>query len=156
MSNSLFTKAMSDKTTTWNGAESLSTPDNSGICDGRLSLFFKSVRGINVPSLYTYLSKSLNEDIIDTFLMSFHIRDCRGGKGERDLGRRCLIWLLINKPDLFEKIMNLIHLLENSYTKHSCDNLVKMFEENIKLAKPGKAGFEDLDNLEMTLILVHM
>jgi prolyl 4-hydroxylase len=47
--------------------------------------------------------------------------------------------------------MNLIHLLENSYTKHSCDNLIKMFEENIKLAKPGKAGFEDLDNLEMTL-----
>lgn len=108
MSNSLFTKAMSDKTTTWNGAESLSTPDNSGICDGRLSLFFKSVRGINVPSLYTYLSKSLNEDVIDTFLMSFHIRDCRGGKGEREIGRRCLIWLLINKPDLFEKVMNLI------------------------------------------------
>lgn len=108
MSNSLFTKAMSESTTTWNGAESLSTPDNSGICDGRLSLFFKSIRGINVPLLYTYLSKSLSEDVIDTFLMSFHIRDCRGGKGEREIGRRCLIWLFLNKPDLFEKIMNLI------------------------------------------------
>lgn len=108
MSNSLFTKAMSNTTTTWNGAESLSTPDKSGIYDGRISLFFKSIRGINVPSLYTYLSKSLREDVIDTFLTSFHIRDCRGGKGEREIGRRCLIWLFLNKPDLFEKIMNLI------------------------------------------------
>ena len=101
MSNSLFTKAMSNTTTTWNGAESLSTPDKSGMCDGRLSLFFKSIRGINVPLLYTYLSKSLSENVIDTFLMSFHIRDCRGGKGEREIGRRCLIWLFLNKPDAY-------------------------------------------------------
>jgi hypothetical protein len=108
MSKSLFTKAMSDSTTTWNGAESLPTPDMSEMCDGRLSLFFKSVRGINTPMLYKYLSKSIKENVIDTFLMSFHIRDCRGGKGEREIGRRCLIWLFLNKPQLFYNIIHLI------------------------------------------------
>lgn len=47
--------------------------------------------------------------------------------------------------------MILIHLVENAYPKQSCFNLIKMFETNIQIAKPGKAGDKDLDNLEMTL-----
>ena len=76
--------------------------------NGRLSLFFKTDRGLNLPTLYKYLSESSKESIVDTFLICFHLRDCRGGKGERELGRKALTWLFINFPDTFEKISYLI------------------------------------------------
>jgi hypothetical protein len=104
---SKFAYAMSNTTTT-NGAVSLATPDPSGVASGRLSLFFKSVRGLNTPRQYQYMKESSNESIIDAFLLSFHIRDCRGGKGERELGRRSLIWLFINYPNTFAKVIELI------------------------------------------------
>ena len=46
----MFAKAMS-AVYTWNGAISNSTPDNSGSVEGRLSLFFKSIRGISDDTL---------------------------------------------------------------------------------------------------------
>lgn len=76
--------------------------------NGRVSLFFKSRRGLNVPQHYQYMIQADRENPIETFLLSFHIRDCRGGKGERDIGRRCFIWLFINRPRIFIKIINLI------------------------------------------------
>ena len=66
-------------TTTWNNAHSLSTPDPNRGTDGRLSLFFKAMRGINENFLYQYLEKSSCEDLIDTFVLVFQTRDCRGG-----------------------------------------------------------------------------
>ena len=88
MSN--FAKAM-NITTTANGALSYSTPDTSNNYTGRISLFFKGVRGLSIPKLYQYLSKCAKESLLDTFLLVFHLRDCRGGKGERDLGRKATI-----------------------------------------------------------------
>jgi len=108
MSTSRFSLAMNASTTTWNGALSLSNPDPSGKTSGRLSLFFKSAQGLNVPMLYRYLRDASAENIVDTFVMAFHIRDCRGGKGLRDLGRRALVWLFVNYPKEFEKVMHLI------------------------------------------------
>ena len=105
---SKFAAAMVKNAKTWNNAVSLSTPDPSGKMSGRVSLFFKSVRGLTIPQLYQYMKDSSNEDVIDTFLLSFNIRDCRGGKGERDLGRRSLIWLFLNYPKQFYNIMCLI------------------------------------------------
>jgi hypothetical protein len=93
---------------TANGAVSLATPDPAEKSSGRMSLFFKSVRGLNAPRQYQYMTKAAYENIVDTFLLSFHIRDCRGGKGERELGRRCLIWLFINYPHLFTKVAKFI------------------------------------------------
>ena len=93
---------------TSNGAVSLPTPDPSGKSSGRLTLFFKSVRGLNLPRLLQYMSEASRESLEDTFLLAFHIRDCRGGKGERDIGRKALIWLFINSPKSFEKVMHLI------------------------------------------------
>jgi hypothetical protein len=84
---------------TWNGALSNSSPDNSGETKGRLSLFYKSIRGISEEKLEKYLSKSVKESILDTFLISFYIRDCREGKGEREIGRNCLKFLLSNNID---------------------------------------------------------
>ena len=105
MSN--FATAM-NMTHTWNGAISYAYADPSGQCNGRISLFFKAIRQLNIPSLYEYLREAANEDLVDTFLLTFNIRDCRGGKGERNLGRKALTWLFLNHPDEFMKVADLI------------------------------------------------
>ncbi len=94
--------------TTWNGATSLSTPDKSKVYEGRISLFFKGVRGLENKKLYEYIHKSASEDLVDTFLLAFNLRDPRGGKGERDLGRQILVWLFYNYTTEFEKVFKLI------------------------------------------------
>lgn len=106
--HSNFATAMHDSIKTQNGAISLSTPDITGQTSGRIGLFFKSVRNLNIPNLYQYLREAAQENIIDTFLLAFHIRDCRGGKGERELGRRAFIWLFLNYPHEFQKIAHFI------------------------------------------------
>jgi hypothetical protein len=103
-----FARAMSSCSQTWNGAFSLSNPDITGKTTGRISLFFKGVRGLDKTRLYEYLHISANESVMDTFLLVFHIRDCRGGKGERVLGRQALVWLFLSFPDEFNKIYHLI------------------------------------------------
>ena len=70
MLSSAFEKAMTS-VNTWNGATSLSTPDISGKTDGRLSLFFKTARGLSDGKLIEYLQKSSKEDLLDTFILSF-------------------------------------------------------------------------------------
>ena len=90
-----FSSTMIKNDTTWN------THD-------RIDLYFKSVRGLNVPRLYEYLRKASKENITDTFLLVFHIRDCRGGKSERELGRNGLIWLFLNYPDEFIRVAHLV------------------------------------------------
>jgi hypothetical protein len=75
---------------------------------GRLALFFKGVRGLNIPRLYEYLEESSMESLVDTFLLCFHIRDCRDGKGERELGRVCFVWLFIHYPHEFMNIVSII------------------------------------------------
>jgi len=69
-----FAKAMTASAKTWNNATSLASPDPTGRVEGRLSLFFKSARGLNIPMLYHYLETSTKETLIDTFVMFFHIR----------------------------------------------------------------------------------
>jgi len=106
--SSNFASAMTSCAETWNGAISLSTPDITGESNGRIGLFFKSVRGLKDEDLYAYMRKSTDENLIDTFLLAFYIRDCRGGKGERDLGRKCLIWLFLNYTEEFNCVAHLI------------------------------------------------
>lgn len=105
---SKFATAMNTSSLTWNGAVSYTSPDSFGKTNGRFSLLFKGVRGLNVPLLYQYLRESANESLLDTFLLAFHLRDPRGGKGERNLGRHALIWLFINYPTEFQRVMHLI------------------------------------------------
>lgn len=106
--HSKFATAMTNETKTWNGAPSLLSPDISGKTRGRIGLFYKSVRGLNIPRLYEFLREAAAESIIDTFILVFHIRDCRGGKGERLLGRKSLIWLFLNYPNEFILVAHLI------------------------------------------------
>ena len=105
-----FANAMNKPLTgvTWNNALSLTSPDPLGKTGGRMSLFFKAVRGLCVPLMYKYIKEASDENIIDAFLIGFNTRDCRGGKGERDIGRKLFVWLFINYPVLFEKIISLI------------------------------------------------
>jgi hypothetical protein len=130
MLSSAFEKAMTS-VNTWNGATSLSTPDVSGKTDGRLSLFFKTTRGILDLNLYQYLKKSSNEDLIDTFILSFQTRDPRGGKGERTIGRKMFQWLFENYPEKFRKVYQLIP----EYGRW--DDLITLFENksNEKIQK---------------------
>ena len=104
----MFANAMKTNTYTWNGAVSLSTPDSSSEYSGRLSLFFKCVRNISDEKLYEYLEKSCLEDIVDTFIIAFNVRDPRGGKGERDLGIKIFEWLSKKQTDIFLKVVQLI------------------------------------------------
>lgn len=103
-----FAKAMSASATTWNGAVSLSTPDSSGETSGRMGLYFKSVRGLTSSELFHHMRESAHESLLDTFLLAFHIRDCRGGKGERNIGRLAMTWLLLNYPNEFTRIVPLL------------------------------------------------
>jgi len=104
---SAFESAM-NLTTTSNGALSYSTPDLDKQSDGRLSLFFKTIRGISDEYLIEYINKALIEDVNDTFLLAFNSRDPRGGKGERTIGRKMFEYLWLNQPEKFKKVAHLI------------------------------------------------
>lgn len=94
-----------NKTTTVNKSVSHSTQD---IKTNLMELYYKVVRGLNVPQLYQLLNDAVAENIEDTFILVFYIRDCRGGNGERELGRRALSWLFITYPAKFMKVAHLI------------------------------------------------
>jgi hypothetical protein len=106
----MFAKAMNSNTytSTWNGANSLATPDLSGQYTGRLSLFFKAIRGVSDEKLYEYFEKSITEDVIDTFVIAFNIRDIRAGKGERSIGNTMMTFLAMNHQEKFLKVLHLI------------------------------------------------
>ncbi len=95
-------------TFTKKGALSLSTPDDTETTSGRLAIFFKAIRGISQGAVHRHLLKASEEDIIDTFVLAFHTRDSRGGKGERDIGRIMFRWLAQNHTELFLKVLPLI------------------------------------------------
>lgn len=135
-------------TTTWNNAPSLSTPDSSGVVNGRLSILFKAVRGCSQIQVNDYMTKASNEDLIDTFILAFQTRDPRGGKGERDLGRLMFKWLFENYPSEFEKILqyipeysrwdDLLTLFPNVVSTANNElqvKIVKLFSEQLKKDK---------------------
>jgi hypothetical protein len=137
---SKFAQAMNATAYTWNGALSYASPDPSGETSGRLSLFFKGVRGLNVPRLYEYLRDCARENLLDTFLLAFNLRDCRGGKGERDLGRRALVWLFVNYPVEFRRVMHLIP----EYGRW--DDLLEFF--------PGAINLSDIDHVRSNYMAI--
>lgn len=77
-------------------------------CKARVKFFFKCMRNTNTPLLYSYLKECAKENLLDTFLLVFNLRDCRHGKGERTLAKKAFIWLFINYPTEFTSIVHLI------------------------------------------------
>jgi hypothetical protein len=78
-----------DLTTTDNGAVTL---QSSG--DDLLNLFVATVRGIDETRLYELMEKASCESMLYTLKILAYVRDIRGGKGERDIGRQMMDWLL--------------------------------------------------------------
>lgn len=89
-------------TFTENGAPSLSTTG-----DARLDLFAKVNRDTSEPHLHTLLASSWAKDPLDTLKIVFHLRDCRGGKGEREQFYRSVRWLISNHLSHIEKNLHL-------------------------------------------------
>ena len=85
---------------TENGAASLATvqpPDLAESVEGRMGFFFKVVRSLltDTAQLHRFLAQADAESVRDTLILVLHLRNCRqknGGKGERDLFRRCVEW----------------------------------------------------------------
>jgi hypothetical protein len=71
--------------------------------DPRMSFFFKIVRNTPGETLTDLLEKSWSVDPLDTLKLIFHLRDCRGGKGEKKQFHDCLQWLLQHHPEILSK-----------------------------------------------------
>jgi len=80
----------------------------SGTGDPRLDLSVAMVRG-SCPDLLGSLAKaSATIDIADAFVLAFHSRNVRGGKGERDVFRAILMALHEIHPQLVEDLLDLV------------------------------------------------
>lgn len=75
-------------TTTWNGAVSHAS---SGAA--RVDFFYGALRGVEKERFVSLLSASYAENALHTLKMVAYIRDSRGGKSERQIGRWALEWL---------------------------------------------------------------
>ena len=95
--------ALSNTTTTENGALSNTTTTENGALAFEstgspcLNLFFKLVRGTPQASIETLVYAAWLEDPRQTMQVLLHCRDCRKGKGERQIVHYALAWLRKHK-----------------------------------------------------------
>lgn len=103
---------------TTNGALSHS-PDS-----GRMLLFFRTVRDTSEEELNRFILSSWDESPEDTLKLIFHLRNCRGGKGEKKQGINAVKWLQRHAPHTFSD--NIKYLPEYGYYK----DLLSFLETN--------------------------
>ena len=96
--------------TTLNGAISHVTSS-----DARVNFFFKITRDLTAPVLEEFLAAAWEENPLDTLKLIFHLRDCRGGKGEKKQFQNALRWLVENHRDAL--LINLKNVPEFGYYK---------------------------------------
>lgn len=85
-------------TETANGALSY---DTTG--DGLLNLYFALVRGLAEERLHALLEDAWAESPLSTLKILFNLRDCRGGKGEKQLFFLAMRWLHKKDEEIFYK-----------------------------------------------------
>ena len=92
-------------TTTENGMTT-----NSSSLNHCVNLFFQigAMRGASKDRLFAKVSKAFNEDPLTTIRIIFWTRDVRGGAGERQIFRDCLLWLCENHREVVHKNIHLI------------------------------------------------
>ena len=92
-------------TTTENGMTT-----NSSSLNHCVNLFFQigAMRGASKDRLFAKVSKAFNEDPLTTIRIIFWARDVRGGAGERQIFRDCLLWLCEYHRGVLNKNINLI------------------------------------------------
>lgn len=89
-----FIKTMNNTTETENGALT-----NKSTFNGCLDWFFHgaALRHQDENRIIDLFSKAFEEDPQTALRTLFYIRDCRGGQGEREIFRKCLVWLANNQ-----------------------------------------------------------
>ncbi len=93
-----------NKTKTFNGAKTFVSTNNANLD------FFGLVgamrgRDTEVADLF---SKAFSEDQVLAIVNAFHLRDLRGGKGERSSFNTCMDFLIKSNPEMFRKVLPLI------------------------------------------------
>jgi hypothetical protein len=127
-----------------NGALTLPT---SG--DDLLNLFVATVRGLNTERLYELMEKASLDSMLYTLKIVAYVRDIRGGKGERDLGRQMMEWLLKNdEKQLFANMKAYIseygrwddgvYLKKSNARKHYVELLANQLREDLDNMNAGK------------------
>ena len=83
---------------------------NSSSLKHCVNLFFQigAMRGASKDKLHAKVSKAFNEDPLTTIRIIFWTRDVRGGAGERQIFRDCLLWLCDNHREVLHKNIHLI------------------------------------------------
>lgn len=97
---------------TWNGAETNAVASQDCVEDALMQLLnhfpMQRKRDPDSGDLVHTLHIA-SPRIVDTIVMGFYLRDCRGGKGARALGRAFLVWLARRQPQtLLTKVMHLV------------------------------------------------
>jgi hypothetical protein len=84
----------------------------SGSGDPRLDLSVKCVRGANsadiIDGIHAIMDMKDHSALVDAFVLAFHTRNVRGGKGERELFYSMLIALHTLAPEMVAKVIDLI------------------------------------------------
>ena len=138
----IFTKSTPEvvpieNTTTDNGAISLQSSGND-----LLNLFVASVRGIDDIRLNELMETASKESMFYTLKIIAYVRDIRGGKGDRDIGRNMLNWLLEHdERQLYANMKAYIadygrwddgvHLHKSVARKHYVDLLANQLREDM-------------------------
>jgi hypothetical protein len=87
----------------------------AGVGEARVALFFALVRGISEDRLVELMNACLGDlsdqeipsVVADLFVLAFQTRDCRGGKGERDLFYKMIMHLHKQYPNTVYQVLTL-------------------------------------------------
>jgi|SaaInlStandDraft_7_1057024.scaffolds.fasta_scaffold00586_10 hypothetical protein len=122
----LFNLKLNQITTTENGAKAYETTG-----EYNLDLFTNIIRGINDKLLLEFIQKAWIENPKTFLKIMRHTRDCRTGKGERDVFYRMALWLRENDFETY--ILNIGTMVsEDGYFKDLINIAKYLREKNIE------------------------
>lgn len=115
-----------------------------------LDLFFQGVRNANSERIENYIENIIStgdkNNIIDLFVILFQTRDCRGGKGERELFYTMFIKLykiypaiiidlldVISTFGYFKDFWNILHKINNNKELSNIPNINKLIDRILSL-----------------------
>lgn len=92
-------------TLTQNGADAYAT-SGSHLLD--FSYMMSSLRDFDISKFFDFYGKVWNEDPMLAIKVAFYAGDIRSGMGERDVFRRCLMFIATYYPEIAKAVMNLV------------------------------------------------
>jgi len=139
-----------------------------GVEDSRVALFFKLVRNIPDDDLVQLLqavldvARSIQVDthseqlcaikaafVADAFIMAFQTRNCRGGKGERDLFYKLILHLSKDFPNTVASLMPLVPTF-GSYKDWFC--LLRLVQDEQKTSEEVRVAMKPAVAVIMDLV----